>query len=274
MQPERGDDLGEEVRARRPVLGRDADRGLGEHEVGDHRAADAAGHLGRQVGDGVAPGQPTEGRVDEGDDRVEMRAGNRTEHQDDGEQPGGGRRRVLEQLEADVAGRQLLGGDPRPMTTAARNALPRNSASRRRQSGCVVHLSSGSSARSSAAGRSALGVERTTLASPHGGAARPSTVQPGLGRGVGEHGVDLPRRAVGVVHPHLVLHGVAARRRSSTSRSRGPRRPGGWSRPRTSSVVSTSTPRWLSAPVDPVGRAGRFSISTSFSGGSAMAKLA
>ena len=37
--------------------------------------------------------------------------------------------------------------------------------------------------------------------------------QSGLDRRVGQHGVDLPGGAVGVVHPCLVLHGVAAGRR-------------------------------------------------------------
>ena len=75
--------------------------------------ADAAGHLGGQIRAGVAPAQPAEGGVDEGDHRVEMRPRDRAEHQDDGVEPGGGGRRVLEQLEPDVARRELLGGDAR-----------------------------------------------------------------------------------------------------------------------------------------------------------------
>jgi hypothetical protein len=42
-----------------------------------------------------------------------MRAGHRSEHEDDREQPCGGRGGVLEQLETDVGGRELLGGNPR-----------------------------------------------------------------------------------------------------------------------------------------------------------------
>jgi hypothetical protein len=95
------------------VLSRDGHRCLGEHQVGGYRAGDAAGHLRGQVGGGVAPRQPAERRVGERDDRVEVRAGHRPEHQDDREQPGRGRRRVLQQLQAGVPGRQPLGGDAR-----------------------------------------------------------------------------------------------------------------------------------------------------------------
>ena len=42
-----------------------------------------------------------------------MPAGHRTEHQDDREQPGGGRRRVLQQLQPGLTRRQPLRGDPR-----------------------------------------------------------------------------------------------------------------------------------------------------------------
>ena len=68
-----------------------------------------AGHVGERV----APAEAAEARVDERHDRVEMTARHGPEHQDDREQPGGGRRRVLEQLETDVAGGEALRGDPR-----------------------------------------------------------------------------------------------------------------------------------------------------------------
>ena len=42
-----------------------------------------------------------------------MGAGDRAEHQDDGEEPGRRGGGVLEELEPDVARRQRLGGDPR-----------------------------------------------------------------------------------------------------------------------------------------------------------------
>ena len=37
-----------------------------------------------------------------------------------------------------------------------------------------------------------------------------AAAQAGVAGGVGQDGVDLPRRAVRVVHPHLVLHRAAA----------------------------------------------------------------
>jgi hypothetical protein len=40
-------------------------------------------------------------------------AGDRPEHQDDGEQPGGGRCRVLQQFQPGLGGGQALGGDAR-----------------------------------------------------------------------------------------------------------------------------------------------------------------
>ena len=68
--------------------------------------------LGGEVGERVAAADPAEARVDERHDGVEVPAGDRPEHQDDRVQPGGGRGRVLEQLEPDVVRGELLGGDP------------------------------------------------------------------------------------------------------------------------------------------------------------------
>ena len=251
---------------------------LGEHHVGDDRPADAADHLGRQVGPGVAPAQPAEGGVDERDDRVEMCPRDRPEHQDDGEEPGCGGRRVLEELEPDVARRQLWAAMPEPTTMAARNALPRNSASSRRHRAVSLTTCPSVPVRraGSAAGRRAgrPGVipapraPSTASGMQHGA----STAEAGLRRGVGQHGVDLPWRTVGVADPDLVLDGVAAGRRSSTSGSRPSPRAGGW-RP---DLLGR-----LDLDAEVVERARRRrgprrprSISTSLSGGSAMAKLA
>ena len=85
-----------------------------------------------QVRGGVPPAQPAEGRVGERHDRVEMAAGDRPEHEDDGEQAGRGRRRVLQQLQAASPGESCWAAMPEPITSAARNALPNNSASSRR----------------------------------------------------------------------------------------------------------------------------------------------
>jgi hypothetical protein len=95
------------------VFDRDADRGLGEHDVGSDGADHAADDLGSRVVAGVAPGDAAEARVDQRDDRVEVRARDGPEHEDDREQARGGGSGVLQQLEADVAGRELLGRDAR-----------------------------------------------------------------------------------------------------------------------------------------------------------------
>jgi hypothetical protein len=60
--------------------GADRDGALGEHQVCQDRAADAPGDLRRQVGQGVPPGQSAERGVDDGHDRVEVRAADGTEH--------------------------------------------------------------------------------------------------------------------------------------------------------------------------------------------------
>ena len=95
------------------MVGRDRDRREREHRVGRDGAGDAAGDLGGDVGEGVAPAQAAEAGVDEGDDRVEVGAGDRPEDEDEGEQARRSGRCVLKELEADIAGRELLRGDPR-----------------------------------------------------------------------------------------------------------------------------------------------------------------
>ena len=138
-QAESGDDLRQEVRGRGPVLDGDAHRRKGEHQVRRDRAADAARHLRGQVGGSVPPAQPAERGVHERHDRVEVAAGHRPEHQDDREQPGRGRCRVLQQLQPRVARRQPLRrrcpsrSPPRP-GTRCRAARPAAAATAPRQS--------------------------------------------------------------------------------------------------------------------------------------------
>ena len=89
-----------------------------EHEVGQHRAGHRPGQLGHRVPADLAPGEPVPGTpsqepVRQGDDRVEVRPRHRTEQQDQHCQPEDGGRAVLQQLQADIVRRQLLGRDPR-----------------------------------------------------------------------------------------------------------------------------------------------------------------
>ena len=127
--------------------------------------------------------------------------------------------RVLEQLEADVVGREAAGHDARPDDGDEEEAAAERLGS---QTTGEVEL------QASGAGLG-LFVETThpsvSSSAPRTRAPTRSTWRPRPGHldridraqlagghlGVGEHGVDLPRAPVGVVDPHLVLHGEAAR---------------------------------------------------------------
>lgn len=71
-EAEGGDDLSEDVGAGGAVGLGDADRAQVEHQVGDDGAGDATEDLDRHVGEGGAPGQAAEARVDQGHDRIEV----------------------------------------------------------------------------------------------------------------------------------------------------------------------------------------------------------
>ena len=95
------------------AVGREGDGVEVEHEVGDHRADAGADDLGGDVGDELARGEAAEEAVGEGDDGVEVGARHRPEGEDERDEPAGGGGRVLEQLQADVVGREPLGEDAR-----------------------------------------------------------------------------------------------------------------------------------------------------------------
>ena len=113
QQPDGGDHLGQPQRARRPRRRRPLDGRELEHQVGDDGAEAAADDLGDDVQAGVAAADRAVGPVDEGDDRVEVAAGDRPEDQDQPDQRAGGGGGVLEQLQPDVARREPAGHDPR-----------------------------------------------------------------------------------------------------------------------------------------------------------------
>ena len=69
--------------------------------------------------------------------------------------------------------------------------------------------------------------------------------------GVGQHRVDLPRLAVGAVHPHLVLDGVATGGLVLDGGGEPVGLQAGARRRPTSGRVSTSTPRWFRVPASP-----------------------
>ncbi len=222
-----GDGIRQEVCRGGPMMCRDRHGRFGEHHIGDDRPAHASDDLCGHVRPGVAPSEPAEGGIDQGHDRVEMRPRHRAEHQDDGVEPGSGGGGVLEQLEPDVGRRQARG-----RRCPSRRRWPPGRRCR------AVRRSAGGTARPASrpprgAGSDVRGLSNKT-AGPPGGWPRPgpacsSTVaQPSverprydLLRGVGQDGVDLPWRTVGVGHPGLVLDGVAAGGRLLDDRSEG-----------------------------------------------------
>src|ERR1700678_4140747 len=95
---------------------------------------------------------------------------------------------------------------PDPTTTAARKALPSSSASRHLQS--TGGFIGSSTARF---GRSRTGTNRhSCLLAELGDAARTVPGDTGLGRRIGEPGIDLPGGTIGVYNPDLVLDREAA----------------------------------------------------------------
>ena len=114
QKPDSGGDLGEPQPTAGSGLGRQFDERLAEHAVGQDGAAAAAGDLCRDVRHDVAGADPPEGAVGERHDGIEMGTGDGAEGQDDGDEAHRRGRRILKQLEADVAGRQALRRDPGP----------------------------------------------------------------------------------------------------------------------------------------------------------------
>ena len=167
--------------------------------------------------------------------------------------------RVLEQLQADVVRARALRGDARSRRRSRRGApVPtasaRRPAARGRGRSTQQQRAADSGARR-AAHRVVVGLDGAQLAGGHLDVGRAPCRSP-TARRRGRR----PRPCPGP--------------RSSTTprprwRWRGPRRSGGRCVAPTSSVDSTSTPRWFSVPGAPCP-----SMSTSLSGGSAMAKLA
>ena len=112
-----GDDLPEPEPGAGPFGLREAPRDV-VHEVGQDRPGDAAEGLRDEVrrdpaagqsGPGPAAGHP----VDDGDDGVQVRAGDRRESEDQHGEPQCRGQRALEQLQSGVGGGEPAGGDAR-----------------------------------------------------------------------------------------------------------------------------------------------------------------
>ncbi len=93
---------------------RDAEKtGSLEHDVRRRDAGKGAADLGEHVRRHLAPRQPSLRGVRQGDRRVEVRAGDRAEGQDQRDEAGAGRERVGEQRDRDVPAREPLAHDAR-----------------------------------------------------------------------------------------------------------------------------------------------------------------
>ena len=85
-----------------------------EHQVGEDRSGAAAENLGDDVDTGVGGGDRAVSAGDERHGGVEVGTRHGTEDQDQRDQRRAGCGRVLQQLQADIGGRQALGHDPGP----------------------------------------------------------------------------------------------------------------------------------------------------------------
>ena len=189
----------------------------------------------------VARRHAAEQPVGERDDRVEVRARDRTEREDQRDSPAPVAVEFSSSCKPVLPGESRCAAIPEPTTIATRNAVPTASAldapapgrdrTRRQQQRAA---DSGALAQHSRVG---IGLDGAQLAGGH--------------LGVGEHGVDLPRLAVGAVDPDLVLQRRSNTRPRPRSRWRDPRPPGAVARRRPRRCSSTSTPRWLSVPGSP-----------------------
>ena len=77
--------------------------GLSWRDAAAYGPAQVAGCIAGAVAANLMFALPAEEGIDEGHHRVEVAAGDRAEHQDDREQPGRGRRRVLQQFQPGLA---------------------------------------------------------------------------------------------------------------------------------------------------------------------------
>ena len=77
--------------------------------------------------------------IDERDNRIEVPTRDRAEHQDDGEETRGRGRCILKSCSPTLPEERFCAAIPEPMTMAARNPLPKNSARSRLHKGGLVH---------------------------------------------------------------------------------------------------------------------------------------
>ena len=111
-QSKRCDRLAQPLGKSRPgVSGPRVDR-FTKHHIGDRDTNKGANDLGRDIRERVGPAQAALGRISEGHDRIEVRAGDGSEGEDERDQSGARRQRVGQQCDRHVAPRQPVAHDP------------------------------------------------------------------------------------------------------------------------------------------------------------------
>ena len=107
-QAERRHELAQQLPEAVADVLRERDRGFAEHDVAGHDTDDCTRDLSEDVCFRVAPWEPTLRRIGQRHGGIEMRARDRAESQDQGDERGTRRDRVREQCEPGAAARQPL----------------------------------------------------------------------------------------------------------------------------------------------------------------------
>ena len=139
-----GDNLANQMPTSNPMLSRQVLADI-EHDIGQYRPEDSAGTLRDRVRANLRQRETcaeaaTENPVRERDQRVEVRAGHRAEHEDEYREAERRGRAVLQQLQAGLARRELLSGNARADDDGDEQTGSQESAnSRRAKTGDAVH---------------------------------------------------------------------------------------------------------------------------------------
>ena len=111
-QPERRDNLAEQFAVGRAHVLRVLDEIEPEHRVREHDAGERARDLRDEIPGQLRARHPAKRRFDQRHDRIEVRARDRREAEDEHVERGAGRDRVGEQHDRCVAGGERLAHDP------------------------------------------------------------------------------------------------------------------------------------------------------------------
>ena len=113
---------------------RDVHRGQAEHQVRQQHAGCSAQHLGDAHTRPARRGEDRRRGHRRAHDRIEVRAGDRADGEDDCDQRRSRRDRVFKERQPAVDGASVCAAMPEPTTAMSNRAVPMNSASSRRPS--------------------------------------------------------------------------------------------------------------------------------------------